>query len=165
MCTTDLYLPGLTSGLSHWLNTVHCGVSTSFHSQLCLSIDPSLHFTHTHSYYTTTVDLSHWLNTVHCGVITSFHSQHCLSIDPSLHFTHHPFILHHYSIPYTGITFINRLYRSHKFTISLFHCFSIGCYNTPLSYFLFQPVDHNWYVLFCLWNGACKRSLAANQKE
>ena len=40
----------------------------------------------------------------------------------------------------------------------------------PLSYFLFQPVLHNWcnkrlwYVLSCLWDDAYKITLAANQK-
>ena len=40
----------------------------------------------------------------------------------------------------------------------------------PLSYFSFQPVLHNWcnkgwYVLSCLWDGAYKRTIAANRKE
>ena len=36
----------------------------------------------------------------------------------------------------------------------------------PLSYFSFQPVLHDWwYVLSCLWDGAYKRTLAANRKE
>ena len=40
-----------------------------------------------------------------------------------------------------------------------------------LSYWLYQPVLHDWcnkgpwYVLSCLWDGAYKRNLAANQKE
>ena len=32
----------------------------------------------------------------------------------------------------------------------------------PMSYFSFQPVFH---VLSCLWDGAYKRTLAANRKE
>ena len=43
----------------------------------------------------------------------------------------------------------------------------------PLSYFSFQPVLHDWcnkgrgtrYVLSYLWDGAYKRTLAANRKE
>ena len=40
----------------------------------------------------------------------------------------------------------------------------------PMSYFLFQPVLHDfyqkpWYVLFCQWDDAYKRTLAANRKE
>ena len=35
----------------------------------------------------------------------------------------------------------------------------------PLSYFLFQPVLHDWYVLSCVWDGAYKITLAVNQKE
>ena len=35
----------------------------------------------------------------------------------------------------------------------------------PLIYFLLQPVLHDWYVLSCLWDGAYKRTLAANWKE
>ena len=43
--------------------------------------------------------------------------------------------------------------------------------NLPLSYFSFQPVLHDWckkrpwYVLSCLWDGAYKRTLAANRKD
>ena len=39
----------------------------------------------------------------------------------------------------------------------------------PLSYFSFQPVLHDWctkgrgYVLFCLWDGAYKSTLAVNR--
>ena len=41
--------------------------------------------------------------------------------------------------------------------------------SNPLSYFLFQPVLHDWCnkghgVLSCLWDGAYKRTLAVNQK-
>ena len=35
----------------------------------------------------------------------------------------------------------------------------------PLSYFLFQPLLHDWYILSCLWDDAYKRTLAANLKE
>ena len=40
----------------------------------------------------------------------------------------------------------------------------------PLSYFSFQLVFHDWckrlwYVLYCLWDGAYKRTLAVNRKE
>ena len=40
----------------------------------------------------------------------------------------------------------------------------------PSSYFLFQPVLHDWcnkgcVVLSCLWDNAYKRTLAANWKE
>ena len=39
----------------------------------------------------------------------------------------------------------------------------------PLSYYSFQPVLHDWckqrpwYVLSCMWDGAYKRTLAANR--
>ena len=40
----------------------------------------------------------------------------------------------------------------------------------PVSYFLFQPVFHDWCnkghgMLSCLWDDACKIHLAANQKH
>ena len=40
----------------------------------------------------------------------------------------------------------------------------------PLSYFLFQPVLHDWFNKGCgmyypVWDDAYKRTLAANQKE
>ena len=39
----------------------------------------------------------------------------------------------------------------------------------PLSYFLFQPVLHDWCnkdhgLLYCMWYGEYKRFLAVNQK-
>ena len=33
----------------------------------------------------------------------------------------------------------------------------------PLSYFSFQPVLHDWYVLSCLWDGVYKITLAVNR--
>ena len=33
------------------------------------------------------------------------------------------------------------------------------------SYFSFQPVLHDWYVLSCVWDGVYKITLAVNQKE
>ena len=39
----------------------------------------------------------------------------------------------------------------------------------PLSYFLPQPVLHDWCNkgcgMYCLWDGAYKRTLAVNRKE
>ena len=38
----------------------------------------------------------------------------------------------------------------------------------PLRYFSLQPLHHDWcmwYVLSCLWNGAYKRTIAANEIE
>ena len=40
----------------------------------------------------------------------------------------------------------------------------------PLSYFSFQPVLHDWYnkgrgMCYPVWDGAYKRTLAANRKE
>ena len=33
-----------------------------------------------------------------------------------------------------------------------------------LNYFSYQPVLYDWYVLSCMWDGAYKMTLAANQK-